>query len=415
MAKYIINGSMLRQYQLNIIKPILDGTKKHLFMVLPRRSGKSTLLFWLQNYLINKYYVQTGKPCQAAIFAPLVSQCRTIYVENILDDGRKLIQTSNAKFIESRLSLEYPFGSNLKLSSSDNVDNFIGASPRVVALDEYALGKPDAFDRLYPMVNYARGNFIISSTPRGKNHFYDLHQRFKDNPDWHVVHENVLSLGIMTQKEYDDIPMDENLKQQEFMTSYESPFQNAIYSQPNIKHINIDNNMEYILSIDLGQRDATSIIIAQVTYEQDINIIYSIEYYNQSLEDTLYFINKFQEDNNFTVSQWLVPHDTSQRDYITGRSRLSFLQDNNINTKLITRCGIMDGIELVRRKWHKIFFNTDTLAIERIKAYVTDANSDKPKHDGNSHMADALRYLALGVYDNDNDVEYSNYYNVKRK
>jgi hypothetical protein len=59
----------------------------------------------------------------------------------------------------------------------------------------------------------------------------------------------------------------------------------------------------------------------------------------------------------------------------------------------------MDGIEIVRKMWHNIIFNEGTMAIERVKAYITDVKTQKPKHDDASHMADALRYLVLGLDD----------------
>lgn len=410
---YKISGKLLKDYQKRILLPLLRGEKKHLMLINPRRSGKSVMVFYMVNYLINKYYLDHGKPSNALIMAPKASQCRNIYIENILDDGRKLIDIANAKFIESRLTLEYKFGSRIKFSGSDLVDNAIGQSSNVIVLDEYALGKSDAFNRLYPMVNYSKGNFIISSTPRGKNHLYKLFQQLKINKDWLVVHENVLSLKLMTLEEYEAIPMSRNLKEQEFMTSWESPYDNAIYDKPNIAKLSFVKSNRVILSCDLGMRDATAILLAQID-GTTINIIHSQEYVNMSFEDTINDIRRYCDYYGIVIDEWLVPHDTSKREHLTGKSRLDYLIECGYNTNLVTKCGIMDGIELVRKHWSNIIFNEDTIAIERLKAYVMDKETERPQHDINSHMADALRYLIVGIMMDNDIIEYKNYYNNRR-
>ena len=128
-----------------------------------------------------------------------------------------------------------------------------------------------------------------------------------------------------------------------------------------------------------------------------INIIHSFETTNTSLEDVCAILTKYLNDNNLHITMMYVPHDTNQRDYITGKSRFNYLLERGFPVQLVTRSGLMDSIEIVRKMWHNIIFNKDTIAIERVKAYITDVKTQKPKHDDASHMADALRYLILGL------------------
>lgn len=397
---YKISGKLLRDYQKKILEPILSGKKKHLFLVMPRRSGKSALVYWLVNYLINKYWIETKKPCQTMILAPKSSQCRSIFVENILDDGRKLLSISNGKFIESRLTLEYKFGSTIKFSGSDLVDNIIGNSARIIVLDEFALGNNEhTFERLYPMVNYAGGNFIICSTPRGKNKLYTLYEQLKHNPDWHCVHENVFTLGLMTQEELDKIPMSNNLKAQEFLTSWDSPYENAIYEMPNIEtSLEIDYNYPLLAGIDLGISDSTAII-----YAQKINnklLIVDAEHFNNTSLMAISERMKHKPDKMYC------PHDVATRDLISGISRIEFLS-RYFNCEILPRKGLMDGIDFVRNNWYNISFSPKSHnAIEAIKAYTTDDNG-RPNHDENSHYADAIRYLVIGSMFNSGTTSHS--------
>jgi hypothetical protein len=416
---YRITGKMLRDYQKDIARIMMSNepnTPKHLLLIMPRRSGKSVFVYWLVNALINKYKLDTNMPINATIFAPEQKQCREIYIDNILDDGRKLLDISNGKFFGSRLSVEYSFGSKIKFSGSDIIDKKMGSGNKIVVLDEYALSKPDSFQRLYPMVQNTNGHMIVCSTPRGRNHLHELYEQVKDNPDWLVIHTDVFKLGLMTQDEYDAIPMHINYKRQEFLCSWDSPFEHAIYIDPNIEDLEIDYNLPIYSSIDLGIRDATAVIIAQLDGEQ-IKIIHSFETTNTSLTIVVQMILDWLQDTNLILNVMYVPHDTSVRDYITGKSRFDYLVDCGLPVELITRCGLMDGIELVRNYWHNIIFKTDTLAIERIKAYITDPNTKKPKHDDASHTADALRCLVLGLDDVINVGEvipdrYETYYKI---
>jgi phage terminase large subunit len=316
-----------------------------------------------------------------------------------LSDGKKLLEISNGKFLESRLSLEYSFNSKIKFSGSDMIDSHMGSGNKIIVLDEYALSKPEAFQRVYPMIQSTAGHMIVCSTPRGRNHLHELHEQVKNNPEWLVIHTDVFKLGLMTQEEYDALPMHENYKRQEFLCSWDSPFENAIYLEPNVAKLSINHGLGVYIGIDLGIRDATAAVICQLENGK-INIIHSFETTNTSLEDVYTILMMYLMDKDLPFIQIMyVPHDTNQRDYITGKSRYTYLLDKGLPVQLVTRSGLMDGIEIVRKMWHNIIFNEGTMAIERVKAYITDVKTQKPKHDDASHMADAIRYLVLGLDD----------------
>lgn len=405
---YRITGRALRQYQRDIVSDIVNGKHKHLLLIAPRRAGKSVLILYMVNALINKYWVDTKMPVNATVFAPQAKQCRSIYVDNILQDGRKLLELSNGKFVESRLSLEYSFGSKVKFSGSDMIDNHMGAGNKIVVLDEYALSKPETFQRLYPMVQATNGHMIVTSTPRGRNHMFDLFQQVKDNPDWLVIHTDVFQLGLMTQDEYDTLPMHINYKRQEFLCSWDSPFENAIYTDCNIYHGNIDYSKPIYVALDLGIRDATAFIVAQID-GNDIRIVHSMEVTNVSLSTSINTFKAWVAQHDLQIEKMYVPHDTNQRDLITGRSRMDYMREQfDTAVTLVRKSGLMDGIEIVRNKWHHIYWAQHVKAIESIKAYITDQASQLPKHDNASHMADALRYLIVGL-----DYDMKDYHQVK--
>lgn len=399
---YRITGKMLRDYQLDIVRPLLCGKKKHAFIVLPRRSGKSVVTFYIVNALVNQYWIRDRMPVNATIFAPEQKQCREIYLDNILSDGRKLPDITNGRLIESRLSIEYGFGSKIKLSGSDRIDSRMGSGNKIVVLDEHALSKSDiAFQRLYPMIVDTDGHMIVVTTPRGKNHAHELFELVKNDPNWLIVHAHVFDLGLMSQEQYDAIPMHPNLKRQEFLCSWESPFENAVYLDPQECEHEYNPNYPLYASIDFGMRDKQPVVLAQLINDE-IRIIHSFEDANVGIDITGEKILSYLDKVGHSLFDFelFIPHDAGNRlpvgmgEY----SRETILKSLGIRTTRVPRAGLMEGIDLVRRMWHKMYFSKNAgIVTDKIKSYVTDPNSGIPKHDDSSHAADAVRYLVTGL------------------
>ena len=416
---YRITGKLLRPYQRDIIRPSITNQKKHLLLIAPRRSGKSFMNCYMVNALTNKIYLETGMPINSTIFAPQQKQCREIYIDNILTDGRKLPSICNGRLIQSRLTIEYPFGSKIKFTGSDNIDSKVGAGNKIIVLDEYTISKPEAFQYVYPMIHSTDGHMIVSSTPRGRNHLYDLYERTLNDPKWLVVKTDVIQLGLMTWDEYHALPMEENYKRQEFLCDWDASFLNAVYATPNLTTRDYTPGYQLYAGIDLGMQDFMAIVFAQ-WIDEKVYIIGDVECNNTPLQElTANHILPFLQKYNLTYSnlKMFVPHDCSQVDMITGDGRRAYLQNLGIDCETVSTRNLMEAIDKIRSQWHTIFFNQDNSkrAIERIKSYVNDQRTHTPKHDDSSHMADALRELILGLIKNTklitDVIQYESYYN----
>jgi len=62
----------------------------------------------------------------------------------------------------------------MQLVGSDNVDSLVGTNPRGVVFSEYALQSPLAYQFLRPILLANDGWALFISTPRGKNHMWEL-------------------------------------------------------------------------------------------------------------------------------------------------------------------------------------------------------------------------------------------------
>lgn len=110
------------------------------------------------------------------------------------------------------------------LKKSDNIDSLMGTNPKIVVFNEYALQNHSAWHFISPILKVNGGTAIFISTPRGKNHFYELYNCAKSNPEWHCEKLTIEDTGVLTKADVDkEIAegMSEELAQQEYMVSFD--------------------------------------------------------------------------------------------------------------------------------------------------------------------------------------------------
>lgn len=198
--------------------------KAGLTLVLPwgRRSGKTELIVQIMIEDIEEY----GKPC--LFVAKTKDQARNIVWPKL---EAALRGHKDWRLYESTLeAFHKPTGALIIIKGVDkDADNLAGSGYRIIACDEYALWKkPDVVKRiLAPMLGDFNGTFIFTSTKRGKNHFYKLHQRALKQPNKYFVSEcTMFENTFMTDEgrekvlsEYDGGEQDP-LYQQEVLNKY---------------------------------------------------------------------------------------------------------------------------------------------------------------------------------------------------
>ena len=87
---------------------------------------------------------------------------------------------------EQELIVYFKNGSYLQLKGADNPERLLGAGPVGVVLDEYAMMKRDTWDRVVqPILRQNGGWCWFVSTPKGKNHLWEIYQKAKAIPtEW---------------------------------------------------------------------------------------------------------------------------------------------------------------------------------------------------------------------------------------
>jgi hypothetical protein len=309
-------------------------------------------------------------------------------------------------------------GSTWQLIGSDNYNSLVGTPPVGITLSEYAIADPRSWNYLRPILAENNGWAVFITTPRGKNHAYDLFQYAKGDNDWFSQLTTVDDSNVFTKEQLaqelaeliSEMGEEEGTAffRQEYYCSFEGAICGSYYgsqmeaaaAEGRITNVPYDANLPVITAWDLGVGDATGIWFFQV-YATEVRVI---DYYETSGEGLQYYA-KYLAGKPYVYSQHIMPHDIRVRELGTGKSRYETAE--RLGIKPISICPSLpvdDGINAVRSVLTKCYFDKKRCAqgIESLRSYhkVYDDKrreyKNTPYHDWTSHAADAFRMFAVG-------------------
>jgi hypothetical protein len=400
-----------------MFKAVMEN--KNVLAVIHRRAGKDIgcLQLWV---LRGIQRVGTH-----VYLFPLYSQARAVIWNGLDFDGMPFIsnipEVLIAKKNEARMEITLINGSRLILAGSNNIDSLMGTNPVTIIYSEFALHHPMARPYLNPILLQNGGIEIIQSTPRGKNHLYELYELVKDNPKYHVEH---LSIEQTAKHDGTRIFTEENLQEARKMGMSEELIQQELFCSFNIGNIGAYftremNDMEHqgrILSLranpnlplhtvfDLGGVDSTAAWLFQVDWDY-INLIALLQASGQGLKFYLDWADSLRKQWHCNWGNHFGPHDISQKhqSWEQAESRLMLARKAGWFFQITPKLSLEDGIEAIRYIFPKLRINKDLcdIGIRAIREYEREYDEvgrcfrTKPLHNWTSHIVDALRYLAV--------------------
>ena len=191
----------------------------HLFGVLvsPRGSGKSLL-----GINIIMYWLLRDNNTKGGWISPIYSQGKSQF-ETIVKSAFELIKSSN----KAELTIEFVNGSTLKFLSADRADSVRGFRFHYLILDEAAYIKKDAIESaILPTLNPNGKKCLFISTPRSKNHFYEMYVRGQQGDDDIISHRITLDESPYVKKELIEEAR-KSLPAEVFKAEYEAQFTDA--------------------------------------------------------------------------------------------------------------------------------------------------------------------------------------------
>lgn len=172
-----------------------------------------------------------------------------------------------------------------------------------------------------------------------------------------------------------------------------------VYEQRRIQNVPIIPEVKVDTYWDLGMSDDTTIIFTQTVGAT----IRFIDFYRNRGEGLAHYA-KVLEDKKYRYGKHVFPHDVAVRDLSVGKTRKQTLYELGLtDIRVAPKMLIQDGIEKVRSLFPRFYFDEEKTqgVIDGLSNYRKDFDTklgvfkDSPRHDENSHVADAVRVLAM--------------------
>jgi phage terminase large subunit len=400
-----INKYSPRIYQKKILSALNNGIKRAIWVV-HRRGGKDITIF---NWCIYKLLLEKST---CFYILPTYAQAKKVIWDSITIEGIRFLDFIPQEIIESKnkqeMKIIFNNGSVLQLIGSDNIDSLVGTNPKIIVFSEYAIQSPQAWDFLAPILRVNGGIAIFISTPRGKNHFYDLFTTNQNNPKWFTEILTINDTKVLSKidmEEEKSSGMSDEMIQQEYYCSFSRGVEGSYYGriieqarlERRICNVPYNPNSPVHTAWDLGWRDSTSI-----TFWQDVGgECRIIDHYEAKGEKMDHYV-RILKDKSYLYGTHYLPHDAASED-AKSRSYQDILYDLGIKTTCLTReTDISPGIESVRvlLSWCYIDEFKCKYLLKCLENYhkkyneKTKCYSDSPLHDWTSHSADSIRYMA---------------------
>ena len=376
-----------------IINAINNPKYRFVCAAVSRRQGKT----YIANII--GQLVTLVPNCNVLLMSPNYSLSQISF-----DLQRNLIKHFGLEVVKDNAKdkvIELSNGSTVRMGSVNQVDSVVGRSYDLIIFDEAALvnGK-DAFNvALRPTLDKENSKALFISTPRGRNNWFAefFYRGFSDEfPEWASLratyHENprLSEADIAEAKK----TMSEAEFNQEYMADF-NVFEGQIWAFDHEKCIEDLSELELkrmdiFAGMDVGYRDPTAFVI--IAYDWDSQKYFVLDEYLDSERTTEQHAAEIRK----MIDKWNI--DYIYIDSAAQQTRFDFAQNYGIST-INAKKSVLDGIGQVAG-----IVDNDDLFVNQscrevlmcLDQYQWDPNpnlmKERPKHDGASHMADALRY-----------------------
>ena len=406
-----------RWYQEPFFEALQDGYKRF-DLVWHRRAGKDITIVNATAVAMSDTDNKTGYGGIGSYyyFFPTFAQGKKVIWDGMTREGTKFTD-----FIPEKLRLQtwndemkirLRNGSMFQIIGTDNFDAVMGTNPIWCVFSEYALQNPNAWEYIRPILRENKGIAIFPYTPRGRNHGYDLHYNVAlKNPDtWFSQTLPVDVTKVLTTEEIEQERkegMSDEMIAQEYYCSFSMGVEGAYYAKyvqevrddGRILRLPIDKAKPVHTAWDIGVTDFTSIIFYQV-----FPTCYHIVDFYEAMGEGVQHYAKVLQDKGYTYGNHYGPHDLKAVNWVSeGEPSIQVAKRYGINFQLVPKLSREDGIEAGRNLFSRCYFDDEgTKALVKhlenyTKVFSKQMNcyTNQPKHDENSHAADAWRYLAV--------------------
>lgn len=414
-----------RPYQAPLIRYMRGGIKhgmtasernecrkrKSAVWVAHRRSGKDVTCW--------QYMVEAALEDKGTYFycLPEFTHARRVIWEGMLNDGVRFLDLIPAALVksknESQMKIELVNGSIIQLVGSDQYDRLVGTNPKGIVFSEYSLTHPMAWLILRAILAANGGWVIFNGTPRGKNHFWEMLQKAKQDPAWFWAVDTAGTTGVLSveilNKERGEMDLD--VFNQEYFCSFDAATKGAYYSdqivalreQKRMCKVPYEPALPVYTVSDPG--DVVFAMVFFQVYGKEVRIIDADEMYSPS-PSTIYETIRSKPFKRY--GKHFFPNDATVKKMGAAQKSLVMQMQEAGLTDIETlppQTSKMDGIKQVQTVFSSFWIDEklETKVLEPLANYAPNYNersnsySSEPAHNWASHMSDAIRYLVLSL------------------
>ena len=414
------NGWDARPYQQALWEYLLQDGKRAL-AVWHRRAGKDDIALHYAAIAMHKRvgniwhclpeYGQGRKALWTAV-NPHTGKRR-------IDEAFPLELRANTN--DNEMFVRFKNGSTWQIIGSDRYDATVGAGVMGITYSEWALANPSAWAYHRPMLEENGGWALFITTPRGRNHAFDMARHAKKTQSWFYQTLTARQTGALSEEalaetltEYIDLygqDVGNAQYRQEYFCDWNAAVLGAFYAfemaavraEGRISEIDALPDRPVHRAWDLGVTDDTSIWWFQIVGGQ----LFILDHYaanSVGVEHYAEVIEQRHRKHGWKHGDDLVPHDAKVKEFGSGRTRVETMKQIGLSPILVPLATLQDGINAVRRTLPLCVFHprceaTGIAALEQYRREWDDERKTfKPiaVHDWTSHPADSFRYLAQG-------------------
>ncbi len=309
-----------------------------------------------------------------------------------------------AKTNETSLTIKLINGSYIALKGAEKPNNLRGRALDFVVLDEFADMRPETwYEVVRASLSDRQGSALFIGTPKGRNHFYDLWAKGKDNAlDWESFQYTTIEGGNVPEQEIEQAKsdLDERTFNQEYNAAFVT-YAGLIYygfsreesvldmgDDSGTLHIGMDFNldpMSAVICIRKGEK----------LYAVDEIVMYG----SNTDEMVAEIINRYPRRSIIIYPD---PASRQRKTSAGGRTDLSILQNAGFSVKAKNSHALVrDRINAVNSRLlsgdgqrHLFVSPKCKQTIKSLERQTYKEGTSIPnKDDGFDHMNDALGYL----------------------
>lgn len=399
----IPQGVELRDYQKDYLKTFLKeyrrpGGKRRWGVCWHRQAGKDFTSF------ITLAIAAATRPGIYWYVLPTKGQAYDIVAEGFDHNGNNWMDCIPKEMVlktpaRGNPNIYFSNGSIIRFRGSDKVKgNNRGQGPVGVVMSEYAFCEfPEIIKIIDPILNSNDGFMIVNSTPNGRNHFYDLLESGRKNPDvWQI---DVRSLAdtkrfswedkVQPQIDSGEISLEWAL--QEYMCSFGELNTGSIYGneiqktrdEGRVGPFDYDPDREVDTYWDIGIKDYTAVWFCQNIGSRRV----LIDYYEDNRKPPSEYV-KMLKDKKYRYNKHYLPHDAghskpSTYELLTTQGMYDrLLKDFNVTGKTVL-CDKphkkIVAINNLRSIFHTLYFS------ENVRSALNNVEKARFKFDGKAN------------------------------